>query len=144
MFQDPALKSTQEELQNRIIEILNKKQNLLKSQQQQQQQPDSSSVGLGPADTGPGTQGGSEVGAAPAPAIAPSLQQAIDSLVKTGPNLLASLTGGSYGVPAANNSSGSSGAGVLLGDHLPEGSGGTGGGVGGGQLDRFYASMMDS
>ena len=115
---------------------------MLKSQQQQQQQPDSSSVGLGAADTG--TQGGSEVGAAPAPAIAPSLQQAIDSLVKTGPNLLASLTGGSYGVPATNNSSGSSGAGVLLGDHLPEGSGGTGGGAGGGQLDRFYASMMDS
>ena len=120
--QDPLLKSTQEEIQNRVMEILNKKQSLLKSQQ-----PDSSCAAGGGGSSEP-TVG---TGAHPASAsMAPSLQQAIDSLVKTGPNLLASLVGGA---PQARGSTSSGPTGELKAESN-----------GGGQLDRFYANLMDS
>ena len=61
---DPASKAKQEELQERIKKILQQKQ---------------SSPGLGPAS-------------APASSFNPSLQAAIDSLVKNGPNLLSSVS----------------------------------------------------
>ena len=61
---DPASKAKQEELQERIKKILQQKQ---------------SSPGLGPAS-------------APASTFNPSLQAAIDSLVKNGPNLLSNVS----------------------------------------------------
>ena len=71
LFQDPVLKSKQEEIQAKVIEILHKKASILTAAQSK-----------------------------PAPALNPALQQAIDSLVKSGPNLLSSLgkmSGGSGG-----------------------------------------------
>jgi len=59
--QDPHMKAKQEELQSKVIDILSKKNNILMSQ------------------------------APAAPSINPALQQAIDSLVKSGPNLLNSI-----------------------------------------------------
>ncbi len=92
------------------------------------QQPDSSSAAGGSGNSEPTT---AAAGGAPhtTAAIAPSLQQAIDSLVKTGPNLLASLVGG--GQAKGGSSSGPAGESKAESN-------------GGGQLDRFYASLMDS
>ena len=63
--------------------------------------------------------------------IDPSLQQAIDSLVKSGPNLLSSLVSN---MPAAGSSSAISGGG---------GGGGGAASAGGSQLSRFYANMQN-
>ena len=137
---DPAVKAKQEELQSKIMGILNK--------------PKSASVlsgglglnsgpSMGAVSAAPGAsssffsssiQSGannSGVGAPPPPAgIDPSLQKAIDSLIKTGPNLLSQVGGGSFG---ASSQSGSGYQGGYGGGNSGGYGGGGGGSGGGGQ-----------
>ena len=107
-FQYPALKAKQEEIQTKVIDILNKKNNILTTQNK------------------------------PSPALNPALQQAIDSLVKSGPNLLNNIgkvgnTGGMGGSMGGEGNLGGYYANLFGG-----GSGsGSGGGMRGGQGGRF-------
>jgi hypothetical protein len=83
--------------------------------------------------------------AAPTPApgsgiagLNPALQQAIDSLVKTGPNLLSSLgkTGGSSSTTAGSAADGGGGGAAADGDKSASSGGG------GGNLGGYYASLF--
>ena len=92
---DSATKAKQEELQCKIMEILSKK----KVQNSNMQNLETNQVNKGPSAT-PG--GG-------APELSASLQKAIDSLIKTGPNLLSGGT--TSGPQAASTASSSTSAG---------------------------------
>jgi hypothetical protein len=98
---DSATKAKQDDLQSRILDILNKRK-----------------VAENPAVSSMGTHA--------MPELSASLQKAIDSLIKTGPNL---LNNSAAAAAAATTSAGGSGG---QQDYLFSAYGGRGGGGGGG------------
>ena len=92
---DSATKAKQEELQSKIMDILSKKK---VQQNSNLQNLETNQVNKGPSAAGN-----------PAPELSASLQKAIDSLIKSGPNLLSGGT--TSGPQAASTASTSTSAG---------------------------------
>ncbi len=112
------LQAKQEEIQNKVMEILNRPRKTA-----------ASLPALAAAAPTPAPGGGIA-------GLNPALQQAIDSLVKTGPNLLSSLgkTGGSS---STAGSVADNGGGAAADGDKSASSGGGGGNLGG-----YYASLF--
>ncbi len=111
------LQAKQEEIQNKVMEILNR--------------PRKTSASL-PVAAAPTPAPGSGIAG-----LNPALQQAIDSLVKTGPNLLSSLgkTGGSSSTAGGSAADGGGGGAAADGDKSASSGGG-------GNLGGYYASLF--
>jgi hypothetical protein len=103
---DSATKAKQEELQCKIMDILSKKK-----VQNSNLQNETNQVNKGPSAAGN-----------PAPELSASLQKAIDSLIKTGPNL---LSGGTTSGPQAASTASSA---TSAGDYFSAFGRGRGGG----------------
>jgi hypothetical protein len=107
------LQAKQEEIQNKVMEILNR--------------PRKTAASL-PVAAAPTPAPGSGIAG-----LNPALQQAIDSLVKTGPNLLSSL--GKTGSSSTTGSAADGGGAAADGDKSASSGGG-------GNLGGYYASLF--
>lgn len=125
-MQDPILKAKQEEIQNKVMEILSRP----KKTQTSLAGAGAPALAAAAATPAPLAAGGGATG------LNPALQQAIDSLVKTGPNLLSSLgkTAATSSVGGGADGSTSGGDSGNLGDYFSSLFGRGGGGAGGSAL----------